>query len=664
MKVLIWLTILQALAAIAVPHRHRRQTPCTTPLEATTDVAFEVLTKTVATVTVIATVATVIVDVQSSSDIPTGATARTKLDTVPTAQGYTAPLFENSNGVIWISVPPASKSHPHKSYPDTIATTAEVLASTSSSPVAKFATATSVIMASAVPTATSVIITSAVTPNVSVTTVSSSSGNAQILPTMTQTPSTVGSVVTSLTTTGMVTSGPLISTSISSPTSTLSPTAPVTPAGSSVIVGNASENIFQPVATDAPPSVIGNRPDHPVPRLGIQAQNSPFSTNKFYANFFLGDQTAASWTHPYSVAWAKGGGSSGSWGISIQHIDANQRVSGPNQSTNPVEYFINPIGIQSMVLSATELGASTTISMDTLTAFSANVNLLPSPGAAPAITFPLVQGMGFVTGIYNGATPILQSGVFFRSVTQDTTIQKPGVTKYTALLEDGKTWLMYAYSASGQPLEFTVVNNGLVQATSNFNGIIQIAKNPGGAEDEALYDDYCAVYPTTVALSGSATGAVSSYNFAFAKAGMTDTTLLMFALPHHVESFSPATASALTQLQMQTTTKGNATAVIADSWTLTESLPTTMGFAPWSPTLGSGAVPLSAAAIAVISSIATSEVSQNMSEQTNLNSMYYSGKVFPFISNYSLTSCLNNFRPSLNSPKLSTRSTTSSITPP
>jgi endoglucanase Acf2 len=88
-----------------------------------------------------------------------------------------------------------------------------------------------------------------------------------------------------------------------------------------------------------------------------------------------------------------------------------------------------------------------------------------------------------------------------------------------------------------------------------------------------------------------------------------------------------------------------------------------MGFAPWSPTLGSASTPLSAAAIAVISSIAASEVSQNMNEQTNLSSMYYSGKVFPFILTYSLFSCLTDFRPSLNSLKSSTRFTTSSTTP-
>ena len=470
--------------------------------------------------------------------------------------------------------------------------------------------------------------TSSVSASVPVVTTSASSGTAQILPSLsTQIPQTTGVVVTSLNTTGLPTSAPIISTSISKPETTLTPTAPATSVTTTVSQGSTSDNIFQPVATEAPPSVIGSRSDHPVPRLGIQPQDAPIGTNKFYANFFLGSQTSGTWTHPYSVAWSKGGGSSQSWGMSIQHIDANQRVFGPDAAAVPAQYMINPIGIQSLVLSALELGASTVLTTDTLTAFSANVNLSPSAGASPAITFPLVQGMGFVTGIYNGGTPLLQTGIFFRSITKATTNPKSGVTKYTILLEDGKTWLLYASSSDiNAALEFKVVNNGLAQATSNFNGFIQIAKNPGG-DAEALYDAACGVYATTATLSGTANGASGSYTLSFSKAGTSGTTLLMFALPHHVQSFSSQTASAATNLQLQTTTKGLATAVVADAWTMVENLPTTMSFAPWSPSAGAEPLAFSAATIQTILSVAQGEISENMSEQSNLSSMYFSGKV-------------------------------------
>ena len=468
--------------------------------------------------------------------------------------------------------------------------------------------------------------TSTVTPSVPVVTSSASSGTAQILPTLSTTnPNTSGTIITSLNTTGVGTSAPIISTSISAPTTTISPTAPVTSVTSSVEPGIPSQNIFQPVATDAPPSVLGRIIDHPVPRTGIQPQSAPVGTNKFYSNFFLGSQTAATWTNPYSVAWSKGNGAAGSWGMTIAHIDSNQKVYGPDPAANPVQYFINPIGIQSLALSANELGASTAISMDSLAAFSANVNLSPSTGAAPVITFPLVQGMGFVTGIFNGGTPILQTGVFFRSLTKSSTNPKPGVTKYTILLEDGKTWLLYAYSKNGAGLQFTVVNNGLAQATSNFHGVIQIAKNPGNAE--SLYDAACGAYATSATISGSTNGSAAAYTLLFSKGGLTNTTLAMFALPHHIQSMAPRTSSQMTNVQLATTTKGIATAITADSWTLEEILPTTMGFAPWSPQAGVERITLSSSAIAAIQSTAASEVSQDMNAQSNLDSMYYSGKV-------------------------------------
>ncbi|KAH7342579.1 glycoside hydrolase family 81 protein [Rhexocercosporidium sp. MPI-PUGE-AT-0058] len=467
--------------------------------------------------------------------------------------------------------------------------------------------------------------TSTVTPSVPVITTLASYGTVQVLPTLsTANPNTSGFIITSLNTTGLPTSAPLISTSISAPSTTISPTAAVTSPSSSVEPGMPSQNIFQPVATDAPPSVLGRRTDHPVPRLGIQPQSAPVGTNKFYGNFFLGSQTAATWTHPYSIAWSRGNGVSNSWGMTIGHIDNDQKVYGPDPAANPVRYFVNPIGIQSLVLSATELGESTAISTDSLTAFSANVNLSPSAGAAPVITFPIVQGMGFITGIFTGGTPVLQSGVFFRSITRASTDPKPGVTKYNILLEDGKTWLLYAYSTDAAGLQFTVVSPGLAQATSNFNGVIQIAKNPGNAE--ALFDAACGAYATTATVSGSTNGSVASYTLSFTKGGLADTTLAMFALPHHVESFAPSTSSAMTDARLTTTTKGAATAITADSWTMEEIIPTTMGFAPWSPQIGNDRAAFSSSAAAAIQSVAASEVSQDMSAQSNLDSMYFSGK--------------------------------------
>ncbi|KAI9741153.1 MAG: hypothetical protein M1834_002866 [Cirrosporium novae-zelandiae] len=389
-----------------------------------------------------------------------------------------------------------------------------------------------------------------------------------------------------------------------------------------------TQDAFQQIVADgtAYPSTIGSRSDHPVARLNIVNQTGAISTNKFFANFFLGTQGQATFTHPYSVTWAKGSGNAQSWGLAISHIDASQKALGPQQTNipgSPVQYYINPIGIQSMILSAIELGSSTVLTTDTIQASSCNVNLQSTSGSGKKITFPLVQGMGFITAIYNGLQPAVQSSVFFRSVVSVGTA-KSGVYKYRITLEDSKSWLMYATPTNGADPGFTLVNNTLIQGTSNWYGTIQVTKNPAGTSAETTFDASAGAYPTTANVTGSVTGSTGTYKFSWTKGGLTSSSLLMYALPHHIKSITSPSFN--TSIQLQTTTKGNATAIVGDSWTLQESnLPTNMSFAPWRPSSTIGTA-LSAAAISAINSAASSEVTQDMNAQSNLDSMYFSGK--------------------------------------
>jgi endo-1,3(4)-beta-glucanase len=388
------------------------------------------------------------------------------------------------------------------------------------------------------------------------------------------------------------------------------------------------QDVFLPVGIGAPPANIARRSGHPAPRLGIQNSTSPIPTNKFYANFFLGSQGQSTFTQPYSISWSRGGGNAQSWGMAISHIEPEQRVFGPPRTGipgSPASYFINPIGIQSIVMSASELRSSTVLTSDSLQAFSANIHLRPASGSASSITFPVVQGMGFVSGLYADLQPAIQSSVFFRNVFSAGS-PRQGIFKYRITLEDGKVWLLYAIPDSGIDPNFQLVSSTLLQGLPNFSGVIQIAKNP--ISSESLYDNAAGAYPTSATVSGRANGTTATYSLTWTKGGpnAAQTALLMFALPHHVESFDATTRARLTSLQLSTTTKGLGTAVVADSWTMLETnLPVDMGFAPWRP--GSGNVStLSNAAISAIQKVSAAEVSQNMADQTNLDSMYFSGK--------------------------------------
>ena len=318
----------------------------------------------------------------------------------------------------------------------------------------------------------------------------------------------------------------------------------------------------------------------------------------------------------------------------MSHIDAEQRVYGPPNTQipgSPVQYYINPIGIQSLILSAMELDSSTVLTTNNLQAFSVNAVLQPRAGSASRISFPLLQGMGFVTGIYTNLQPAIQSSVFFRSVVP-LEFARPGVYKYRITLEDGKIWLLYATPLDRSDPMLQLKSNTLLQGPAGWSGTIQVAKNPAGSTGEYAYDRSAGVYATAATVSGSVRDQIGIYSISWAKAGLCVSPhapgprLIMFALPHHVASFSRITAVAKVSLRLQTTTKGTATAVLADKWTMIEpELPKDMSFAPWTPTTRT-TTQINSAALSLISRVATSEIAQDIDAQTNLDSMYFSGK--------------------------------------
>lgn len=356
----------------------------------------------------------------------------------------------------------------------------------------------------------------------------------------------------------------------------------------------------------------------------------PIETNKFYAGLFLGSQTNASFTQPYTIAWSRGVGALKSWGMAVSHPDARLLAFGPKNDSipgDPVQYYINPIGLQNIVFSAVELNESTTLTVEQPRAFSAQAVLRQFNGSAQSITFPVVQGMGYVTAEYNGLQPLIESGVFFRKVVSAGS-PKPGIFKYRVDLEDGTHWVLYATPSNGQDPQLKLNSQSNLTGPPGYTGTIQIAENPAGPSGEKFYDNSAGVYPVNGKVTGSVTGDVGTYTISWAKAGKgaDSTPLIMFALPHHIQSFDRTTRGRVTDIQLRTTTKGNATAVIGESWTMTESnLPIDIGFAPWSTTQGN-VHSLSQAAQQTILQVAPQELGQDMEKQTDLNSMYYSGK--------------------------------------
>lgn len=468
------------------------------------------------------------------------------------------------------------------------------------------------------------------TQKVTVETKSVPTGTLQVLPTLLDvTPQTTGLCITEVDQSNPT---PLITNIIPSVTKLLEPVSSLLEPKSSLdddelLSKRAPANIFAaPIATGAPPSNIAKRSDHPVPRTGI-TKSGPMQTNKFYSNFFLGNRDGPTFTFPYSVAWTKGKGPASSWGLAISHIRKGQRVFGDKKYNNAASYYINPIGIHSMILSAKELGKDTVLNVDNANQFHARVILKKNASSKPTIYFPLVQGMPYVSGRFEGGTPLIQSGVYFKSMIRVEKDPKRDVRKYTFELTDTTVWHVYAYRTGGTPLDLQLINNGLAQSKKPFTGIIQIAKDVKSGGSTGLLDDGAGIYPTGASLTGSVSGSTGTYSIAYKRYGHPAGSMYMYALPHHVQSFDSATKKMATKAYLDTTTKGTATLVRGRTWTMLEpGMPTGMNFGPWK---AGPKVKLSAAAKAAIRPIARQEVSQNMGEQTNLDSMYFSGKVGP-----------------------------------
>jgi endo-1,3(4)-beta-glucanase len=293
-----------------------------------------------------------------------------------------------------------------------------------------------------------------------------------------------------------------------------------------------------------------------------------------------------------------------------------------------------------MILSAAELtqtgAGSPGLTTDSQNAFSINLNLFAPGWTTPTITFPLVQGSAFITGKYNSAKPLIQTGVGFDSVTYAGAVIEGLTYKYRVRLQNGYTWLMYVSPGSTGYAENTfTLADGAIQGATGFTGTIQVAKLPGdgNGDAEAVYDSAAGAYPITGAISGAVDGTAGSYTMSWTKEGTASQSLLLFALPHHVESLSGETAGRSTDLQLMTTVKGLATAIRGESWTLAENdLPIDMAFAPWTPAQGSVKTVSSGAAQAIYD-VGLAELQQNMEQQTNVGSLYFDGKALAKFAN-------------------------------
>ncbi|VEU23208.1 DEKNAAC104327 [Brettanomyces naardenensis] len=377
---------------------------------------------------------------------------------------------------------------------------------------------------------------------------------------------------------------------------------------------SAASPLFSPISVNPPPSQIQPSNSHPVPLPSFYKQDGPIETNNFYGNLLVEKQNLPIWTHPYSV-----------WkcdddqfrGLAVSHTTAKQRVFGDDPNANPCKYFFSPVGICSLVLGASEFQNGFSFRVGECKRFSCGARFEINGGA---MSTKLVQGMGFVTGVYEGRiSPRLGSKVGIQGLEQKGTFN--GLHKYVLTLFDGSKWVLYS-SSDGWRLEN---QNSAVAGTSG-NGLVQIARLPDQCND-SVYDSAAGTYVVDMNLSGNVDGDKGTYAFNYSTAGNSSKVIQWF-LPHHYASAdSSMDSQKIGGLELDSTCKGVMKAYLTSSFTMREQLPpSSLQFDPYKE--GSGSQGYSSDAKNRIKEVATQEISSfDVVAVSNTDSMYTSGKI-------------------------------------
>lgn len=391
-----------------------------------------------------------------------------------------------------------------------------------------------------------------------------------------------------------------------------------------------SGDLFAAVDTSAPPSVF---PRQQLPLsipVGVNNNGVPIQTNKFYANLFLGGQDLMVYTYPYGMYWSK----TNYYGFGVQHTNVSNRVFG-SQNTNNLgvsSYYFNPTNNGEIILSATEFGQnSMNMAVSGMTEMAANVKLSTTPGdTINYLEIPIVQGMGFITGIYNGdLVPELNSLYGIRTLElEQSDALSSNVLKYRATLFNGVEWLIYiTLPTEDDEFEFAAEDSYHLKASKSVDGlIIQVAIAPETSKDQ-FYDAAAGMYVTDATIKGSVSCSSSaSYLFVYQTAGTSSSgNPIIFVLPHHLQTLT--STSGATGITVASQTKGEMSGFLTKQLSFSETIDKNIQFLPYLAGR-TGALSYSADQLTLLATAANDELAVDIaSTVANMNSNYFSGKV-------------------------------------
>lgn len=372
------------------------------------------------------------------------------------------------------------------------------------------------------------------------------------------------------------------------------------------------------------------------------------------------------YVHPYSIWWS----CTDQFGFAVNATKPAQYTYGPDANASTAQYFFAPVGIKSLVVGATEFtdGSSTMkLFAQNFKDFSVQAYLYNSTGQ---VWFPIVQGMGFLTAVYSNLTPQISSAVGFTSIEE---VQAPQSTmrKYALYLNNGVRWYLYISLESGTIPSFSLsADKSKVIASSSVNGaVVQVTEATVGYGN--YYDKCAGRYQTDAYLTGSVSGNQAHYKIQYVAEGKSTIGMpLVYAAPHHRQMLYNMGGVKVTPLEMYSPTLGLMKGYVSTVLEFLDTIPTTIGFLPYnqltSPVkyteselevecgvdvkqqeddefymlrkCSAMSSPYVSDAVATkLTTIATAELQEDIIAQTNLDSMYFSGKGLDKFANVLMT---------------------------
>lgn len=377
-----------------------------------------------------------------------------------------------------------------------------------------------------------------------------------------------------------------------------------------------------PLSATAPPSTLFEYRQHPIPLPMNYCKTKEIptvETNKFYGNMFLGEQRCPIWTHPYSLWLTK---ELPFIGIAATHIRDEQKVF--DDKNDPPQFYFSPTNIKAFVFSSSEFATvppeSVSINFSNIKHMSIQLQLKLND--SQFVWFPIVQGMGFITAIYYNLTPSLQSAIGYRNL--EMVWNRGAMSKYHITLENNIVWTLYTISQ--EPINLSLVNGNSITADRVVNGcIFQLVADTAEEIDQAAN-----CYQIDADLKASIiqnNQGKARYTFEYKTNGSSSSGRpLIYALPHHIDSMTTGTLNKKIGSQLASTVCGMMSGFITDRIEMEILIPSEVQFEPYTM-ISDKERNYSPDVLNAMRNAAIIETGGDVINESNLDSMYFSGKV-------------------------------------